>query len=69
MYFAFEKLSQVAISGSGLRRYGARAIELAPDNSSVEVISLNLTYADAIDEAAHENAQRHRQLSLPVDAG
>jgi tetratricopeptide (TPR) repeat protein len=47
-------LARIAISLQSwpeARRYGARALELAPDDPSVKVIGLNLQYAEAIEKS------------------
>jgi tetratricopeptide (TPR) repeat protein len=53
-------LAEMAIGGQDwaeARRHGERAIELAPEDPSVPLIALNLSYADAI-EAEDEPARR-----------
>jgi tetratricopeptide (TPR) repeat protein len=59
-------LAEIAIESQNwdeARRHGARAIELASQDPAVEIIALNLTYADAIEA---ENAPARREVARAV---
>lgn len=61
-------LAQMAIRGQNwaeARRHGERAIDLAPDDPATPVISLNLSYATAIED---EDEPARRQLADEVRA-
>jgi tetratricopeptide (TPR) repeat protein len=66
-------LAEMAIetqSWGEARRHGIRAKELAPDDPAVEIITLNLAYADAIDAddtAARRGAARTAETRLQTD--
>ncbi|MEL6734359.1 MAG: tetratricopeptide repeat protein [Pseudomonadota bacterium] len=56
-------LSQMAVELQNwpeVRRHSERAIELQPDNSAVQAVELNLTYADALEA---EDASARRDLA------